>query len=145
AQGLRGVGAHHHGRQVQDAQARERAGGSGRSAHCFWIPASSISFFHLPSSATVKLPSSSGVLPKASKPSCDTRSRKAALLAVPASARLSAPTTSRGVPAGANTPFHEVMSKPFSSGVSATGGSSLKSLVRSLVVTAMARILPALT
>ncbi|MDT4834707.1 hypothetical protein FQZ97_683540 [compost metagenome] len=85
------------------------------------------------------------MLPNASKPSFVTRSRKAAPFAISASALLSLSTTSRGVPAGANTPFHEVMSKPLSSGVSASGGSSGKSLVRSCVVTAMARILPALT
>lgn len=103
------------------------------------------SFFHFASSDTVNAPSSSGVLPKASKPSFATRSRKTAPFAMSDSTLLSLRTMSRGVPAGANTPFHEVMSKPFSSGVSASGGSSGNSLVRSCVVTAIARILPAFT
>src|SRR5439155_7811192 len=73
-------------------------------------PASLITFDHFTISLATRPVNSSGVLPIGSAPSCDMRWRTSGTLTMRTSSPLILPTMSLRVPAGANTPCHELIS-----------------------------------
>src|SRR5215207_744290 len=78
--------------------------------HCASMPESLISFVHNTSCSCTNWLSSCGVPENASKPASPSRRLTSGLSMILRSSAFRRPTTSAGVPAGANTPAHEVMS-----------------------------------
>ena len=73
-------------------------------------PAAFATFDHFSISLFTRSANCSGVLPTGSAPSRAMRVRTAGVLSICTSSPLTLPTTSLGVPAGANTPCHELIS-----------------------------------
>src|SRR4029077_10576090 len=85
-------------------------GNVGRHQFAVAMPMSLISFDHLTTSLATRLENSSGVLPAGSAPSCDMRSRTSGVFSMRTTSPLILAIPSLGVPAGAKTPCHELIS-----------------------------------
>src|ERR1700730_5359585 len=94
--------------------------GRDSAGHSALMLAAWITFAHLAVSVLITTANSSGELRDASRPSCAKRSRMSACAAICAMSACTLPTMAVGVPAGANSPNHEMVSnseKPDSASV----------------------------
>ena len=97
-------------RRHQPASRNGRYGIFGRDSagHSALMLAAWITFAHLAVSVLITTANSSGKLRDASRPSCAKRSRMSACAAICAMSACTLPTMAVGVPAGANSPNHEM-------------------------------------